>query len=93
MNKFSGLAVTTASIIEDSSLPSSGTVATGTAMTITLGSSSYSFSVGGGSPQTPTSVNYAPASHGTYVNTGLRALGQYDLLFDADGGYLGLRGR
>lgn len=80
-------------IIEDGSLPSSGTVATGTAMTITLGSFSYSFSVGDGSPQTPTSVNYAPASHGTYVNTGLRALGRYDLLFDADGGFLGLRRR
>jgi hypothetical protein len=42
-------------------------------------------------PQTPTSVNHAKPSHGTFVNTGLRALGHYDLLFDADGGYLGLR--
>jgi hypothetical protein len=78
-------------IIEDSSLPSSGTVANGTPMAITLGSHSYSFSVGDRGSQTPTSVNYAPASHGTYMNTGLRALGHYDLLFDADGGFLGLR--
>ena len=41
--------------------------------------------------QTPTTVNYARAAHGTFVNTGLRALAHFDLLFDADGGYLGLR--
>ncbi len=46
-----------------------------------------------GGPQTPTRVDYASASHGTFVNTGLRTLGRYDLLFDADGGYLGLRVR
>jgi hypothetical protein len=79
-------------IIEDTSLHhSKGTVAAGTPMTITLGSSSYNFNVGDGGAQTPISVNYAPVTHGTYVNTGLRALGHYDLLFDADGGYLGLR--
>jgi hypothetical protein len=78
-------------IIEDASLPTSGTVAAGTPMTIMLGNLSYSFKVGDGGAQTPTSVNYAPPSHGTYVNTGLRALGHYDLLFDADGGSLGLR--
>ena len=44
-------------------------------------------------PATPTRVDYASASHGTFVNTGLRTLGRYDLLFDADGGYLGLRVR
>jgi len=79
-------------IIEDTSLGRSiGTVDNGTAMAITLGNSSYNFSVGDGGAQTPISVNYATPSHGTYVNTGLRALGHYDLLFDADGGYLGLR--
>jgi len=78
-------------IIEDSSLPTRDPVAAGTAMAITLGSCSYNFSVDDGGAQTPTSVNYAAPSHGTYVNTGLRALGHYDLLFDADGGYLGLR--
>ncbi len=60
-------------------------------MTITLGSVSYGFSVGDRGAQTPTSVNYARATHGTFVNTGLQALGHDDLLFDADRGYLGLR--
>jgi hypothetical protein len=78
-------------IVEDGSLPSKGPVAAGTLMTIELGSVSYRFSIGDGGVQTPTAVNYARASHGTFVNTGLRALGHYDLLFDADGGYLGLR--
>jgi hypothetical protein len=78
-------------IVEDNSMPSSGQVAEGTAMTIALGSVSYRFSTGDGGPQTPTRVNYAQASQGTFVNTGLRLLGHYDLLFDADGGYLGLR--
>jgi hypothetical protein len=80
-------------IIEDASLPTSGAVAAGTPITITLGNLSYRFTVGDGGAQTPTSVNYAPATHGTFVNTGLRALGHYDLLFDADGGSLGLRAR
>lgn len=78
-------------IIEDNSLPSSGAVATGSPMTIALGNLSYRFSTGDGGAQTPTVVNYARAKHGTFVNTGLRALGHYDLLFDADAGYLGLR--
>jgi hypothetical protein len=80
-------------IIEDNEpgSPSTGTVAAGTSMTITLGSVSYSFTVGDGGPQTPTSVKHARFTHGAFVNTGRRALGHYDLLFDADGGYLGLR--
>jgi len=78
-------------IVEDDGMPSSGQVADGTAMVIALGSLSYRFSIGDGAAQTPTRVNYARASHGAFVNTGLRALGHYDLLFDADGGYLGLR--
>jgi hypothetical protein len=78
-------------IVEDSSIPSGGQVADGTAMTMALGSVSYRFSTGDGGAQTPTRVNYARAAHGTFVNTGLRALGHFDLLFDADGGYLGLR--
>jgi hypothetical protein len=78
-------------IVEDSRMPSSGQVADGTAMTIALGSVSYRLSTGDRGAQTPTRVNYAQASHGTLVNTGLRALGHYDLLSDADGGYLGLR--
>lgn len=78
-------------IIENTSLPQSGTVSSGTPMGVTIGTMNYTFKVGDLGTQTPTSVSYANASHGTFVNTGLRALGHYDLLFDADGGYFGLK--
>ncbi|MCV7346376.1 hypothetical protein [Mycolicibacterium rhodesiae] len=78
-------------IVEADGLPSGGTVPAGTAMTVTVGDLRYSFAVGDGGPQTPTDVHRAPARNGTFVNTGLRALGHYDLLYDADGGILGLR--
>ncbi|KDF01846.1 hypothetical protein Y900_023670 [Mycolicibacterium aromaticivorans JS19b1 = JCM 16368] len=78
-------------IVEADGLPANGTVAAGTAMTITVGDLRYSFAVGDGGPQTPTEVHRAPARNGTFVNTGLRALGRYDLLYDADGGFSGLR--
>jgi len=78
-------------IVETSGEPSSGSVASATAMTITLGTQSYSFAVSDGGAQTPTSVNWATTSHGTFVNTGLHALGHFDLLFDANNGLFGLR--
>jgi len=78
-------------ILENSAMPQSGTVASGTAVSFAISTQSYGFSVSDGGAQTPTSVNWAVASHGTYVNTGLRALGHFDLLYDADGGYFGLR--
>jgi hypothetical protein len=78
-------------IVEGSGLPASGTVASATPMTISIGSQKYSFTVGDGSPSTPTSVNYAYPAHGAFVNTGLRALHNYDVLFDADAGLYGLR--
>jgi hypothetical protein len=76
-------------ILEDASLPSSGPVITGTQMKIVIGSHDYVFVVGDSGSQTPTSVNYAYPNT-TFVNTGLRALGHYDLLYDADGGFFGL---
>ena len=76
-------------ILEDKSLPQSGSVASGTAMKIVIGSHDYVFNVGDGGLGTPTSVNYA-YPNATFVNTGLRALGHYDLLYDADGGLFGL---
>jgi hypothetical protein len=76
-------------ILEDASLPHSGTVANGTAMKIVIGTHDYVFSVGDGGSATPTSVNYA-YPNATFVNTGLRALAHYDLLYDADGGLFGL---
>ncbi len=78
-------------IVEDASLPQSGTLSKGTKMGVTIGNQNYSFAVTDGGVQTPTSVSYASASHGTFMNTGLRALGHFDYLFDADGGYAGLR--
>lgn len=78
-------------ILEAYGQPSSGTVSSGTAMTITIGTQSYSYKVGDGGVQTPTSVNWATYSTRTFVNTGLRALGHFDLMFDADNGLYGLR--
>jgi hypothetical protein len=78
-------------IVEGDGLPSEGLVERGTPVTITVGDLHYSFAVGDGGAQTPTVVHHAPARTGTFVNTGLRALGHYDLLYDADGGFLGLR--
>jgi hypothetical protein len=77
-------------ILEDSSLPSSGSPTSGTAVKIIIGSHDYIFNIADGGDATPTSVQYAIASHGTFVNTGLRALAHYDLMYDADGGLFGL---
>lgn len=78
-------------IVEGEGLPERGMVPAGTAMTITFGEVHYRFAVGDGGAQTPTGVHHAKAAHGTFVNTGLRALARYDLLYDADAGLLGLR--
>ncbi len=78
-------------ILEASGEPSSGSVSNGTAMTITLGTQTYAFVLGDGGVQTPTSANWATYSGKTFVNTGLRALGHFDLMYDADNGLFGLR--
>jgi len=78
-------------IVEGDGLPASGMVPAGTAMTINVGDLHYSFAVGDRGAQTPIGVHQAKAANGTFVNTGLRALGHFDLLYDADGGFLGLR--
>ncbi|WP_445165646.1 hypothetical protein ACTXG7_17240 [Mycolicibacterium sp. Dal123E01] len=78
-------------IVEGEGLPASGLVPRGTQITIDLGDLQYSFAVGDGGAQTPIGVHHARAANGAFVNTGLRALGHYDLLFDADSGRLGLR--
>lgn len=74
--------------------PPSGDVPAGTPMTIQLldGKLNYSFTVGDTSgPTTPRRVSWVRASHGVYVNTGLRVLANFDYMYDADGGYLALR--
>lgn len=77
-------------IVENTGLPSSGLVPTGTQMTIYIGTHDYIFDVDDSGGATPTSTNYATASHGAFVNTGLRALYHYNVLYDADGGLYGL---
>jgi hypothetical protein len=71
-----------------------GDVASGTPMTIDLlgGKLHYSFKVGDtADPLTPRRVTWIKPTHGAFVNTGLRALAAFDYLYDADGGYVGLR--
>jgi hypothetical protein len=51
----------------------------------------YEFRVGDTSTASPSKVNWVYPRSGTYVNTGLHAFNLFDYLYDADGGYLGLR--
>ena len=65
----------------------------GTAITVHLmdGKLSYDFDVGDRkNPTTPKKVTRTNRPF-VYVNTGLKALAVFDYLYDADGGYLGLR--
>jgi hypothetical protein len=74
--------------------PTPGDVPAGSRVTINLlaGKLHYSFKVGDfDDPLTPRKVSWIKPTHGVYVNTGLRALAAFDYLYDADGGYLGLR--
>lgn len=74
--------------------PMSGEVPPGEKVTVGLlgGRLHYSFKVGtGADPLTPRRVTWIRPTHGAFVNTGLRALSAFDYLYDADGGYFGLR--
>lgn len=74
--------------------PGKGDVPDGTLMTVELlgGKVKYSFKVGDATAaETPRRVSWVRATHGVFVNTGLRALAEFDYLFDADGGWLALR--
>jgi len=74
--------------------PFAGDVAAGAHVTVHLlgGQLQYSFTVGDvRDPAMPRRVTWIKPTHGAYVNTGLRALAHFDYLYDADGGYLGLR--
>ena len=69
-------------------------VADGTDVTVNLlsGRLSYSFKVGDTkNPAVPRRVTWVHRDNSPLINTGLRALACYDYLYDADGGYLGLR--
>ena len=52
----------------------------------------YSFVVGDTiNPCTPSKVTWVHRTAGSMINTGLRALAKFDYLYDAEGGYIGLR--
>ncbi len=71
-----------------------GDVTPGAQVTVGLlgGKLPYSFKVGErDDPLTPRRVTWIVPTHGVFVNTGLRVLSAFDYLYDADGGYLGLR--
>jgi len=53
----------------------------------------YGFTVGVQTRFTPRRTSWRLATHGTFVNTGLRALEGFDYCYDADEGWLGLRKR
>ena len=81
-------------MIQAPSPASKGDVADGTDVTIHLlsGRLSYSFKVGDTTnPAAPRKVSWVVRTTGPLINTGLRALALYDYLYDADGGYFGLR--
>ena len=67
----------------------------GTPVTVKLldGQLKYSFISGDlGNPTTPRRLTYfLPSTPAANANTGLRALANFDYLYDGDGGYLGLR--
>jgi hypothetical protein len=66
----------------------------GTEITVSLlsGKLSYSFKTGDTeNPSAPRKVTWVHRDGSPAVNTGLRALAHFDYLYDADGGYLGLR--
>lgn len=74
--------------------PSPGEVPAGARVTVHLlgGKLHYSFTSGDTADSlTPRKTTWIKPTHGVFVNTGLRALSAFDYLFDADGGYLGLR--
>lgn len=74
--------------------PQEGSVPNGTKIGVDLlsGKLHYEFTVGDPDGKAvPRKVDWVHASHGVYVNTGLRALSLFDYLYDAEGGYLGLR--
>jgi len=81
-------------MIANPRVPAGTDVPPGTRVTVRLlsGKLQYSFTVGDrNNPLTPRRVTWIKATRGASVNTGLRALAGFDYLYDADGGYLGLR--
>jgi hypothetical protein len=53
----------------------------------------YRFTVGDGSPLAPEATHLRVADGRTFVNTSFHLLNGFDMLYDADGGYVGFRPR
>ena len=76
-----------------------GSLISGTEISIRVGGSAdgfqlYSFTVGDGSPLAPEGTHLRVSdSRPTFVNTSFHLLNGYDVLYDADGGYVGFRRR
>ena len=83
-------------IMEAKGAPTEGDLPAGTPVRVDLlgGQLHYEFLVNDATnPATPSKASWRAAPHGTYVNTGLKALSLFDYAYDADGGYLGLKTR
>lgn len=81
-------------MIEFPELDGNSDVAEGTEVSVHLlgGRLSYGFKTGDfTNPATPRRVTWTKYATGPIINTGLRALALYDYLYDADGGWFGLR--
>ncbi|MDB5296565.1 MAG: hypothetical protein JWO31_2548 [Phycisphaerales bacterium] len=75
-------------------LPEQTDVSDGAPVTVNLmdGRLHYDFQVGdAANPTTPRRVTLLKRTEGATLNTGLKAFAAFDYLYDAEGGYLGLR--
>jgi hypothetical protein len=75
-----------------------GTFPDGTDISIKLGSAAdatdlYSFTTGSSSDVAPRKIYLHVSPDRVFVNTSARLLNRYDILYDADGGYFGVRPR
>ncbi|MBS7542080.1 hypothetical protein KHC19_02960 [Ancylobacter oerskovii] len=75
-----------------------GTLPAGTEVAIRAGTAQdgfelYRFTVGGDSPLAPEAIHLRVSPERVFVNTGFHLLNGYDVLYDADGGYVGFRRR
>jgi hypothetical protein len=72
----------------------SGTFPDGTAISIKLATANfYSFTTGADSDVAPRKIYLHVSPDRVFVNTSVRLLNRYDVLYDADGGYFGVRPR
>lgn len=75
-----------------------GSLAPGTEVSISVGGPDagfhlYRFTVDGGSPLAPSTTHLRVSDDRTFVNTSFHLLNGFDMLYDADAGYVGFRRR